>query len=1102
MHNYYSQKDIEQIIPGEWYRKPKKKWNVETVTISKGQNKMEKGKKILFIAIDSETWHKGSQNKSIYAGWTDTHETVKSFENELEGIIVQRPIPDLDERIPQYVTTDTYQAIKLFANHSYHKFNGKSIAITGTAGKSTTKNLLEFLISKESTVIATRGNHNTRTGVPLTIACAITQPDYLIVESAISGLWTSPHGIMNNYPPDIAMITSIDGGQNKSAYETAIIKAKICEAMNHNGTVILNRDMQEYDTLLNEVNNYNSNILTYGFHPEADSFIKEYKEVNAATTVSASILGEEVNFETKLIGRGMIQNIIGVLTNIKLLGIPLQPILELIPAYKPKEGVLSFEQIQIGDHSKFTLLDDSWNATGIAMIEAIELFGRQSKYHLGKNIAILGRIENLGPDESKRQHEALVQPLINSNIDLVFAHGPEMKHTLKQLPSTMIGGYFEDSKQLAQHVANLLGNNDFVLLKGSPRSSDFKYLKKHLINFARNNPANKRHSHQHPFSSKGGAATFELSTNRKVGEAGNQDVIQNQGVGNVLLIHQVLDQLFANQLNLTQKYLPGKVELKANNAPRSITLRKDIEVSLNTLLNAAIVNSSPNALLMIAHQATGGNSKTINLLKETALKIGLNESAVQNITGRRITNKEQKTTLQDLYLVGKLLFNKYPLQLDLLSQKSFIYNEQSYNSFTNLYHKGMISHGLFFGHLNSIAIVLSQYQSKQYITVVAGANDAFHRDQLIIDSLQSIEKNNHTSSDTDYLIETTNDSPEYTMNIIGDTYFGEFYTDIRNRRNKEDALSTKGRAFSFDKLRSFISDGDFNICNFEGALSKEKVHYLKQRKPFVLYADPDQTVPALKDENIHLATLANNHLMDCGEEGLRLTIEQFKKDEIHTIGAGEEQESAEKPFVKMINGKRIAIFNAYWYRNPMYREFDFYAIGDSPGVACLSGHLFEQIENEKANYPEGMVLVIAHWGADFKTVSLKQREYAHSLVDAGADLIIGHGAHMIQEIEKVDSSLIVYSIGNGVFNSNGEYHIRYVAPYSMIAQLKLKNKELELRLYPIFSNNLETFWQPRFLNEKEFKHCTLILNSFGSTSLNSKTDEDNRNYYSIMINSK
>ena len=1097
--SFYNKNDIENIIPGYWYREPQHGWYAESVTISRGQVKLDKNKKVLFLAIDSKTWHKGSQNKNIYAGWEDTHHTVKNFQKQVGGVIAQKPLPELDEHIPQYITSDTYETMKLLADHAFKNFNGQMIAITGTAGKSTVKNLLEMLLGKNSKVVATRGNHNTRTGVPLTVACAVTQPDFLIVESAVSSLWTKPHGVMKNYPPSIAMITSIDGGQKKNAHETAVLKAKVAEGMNHNGTVVLNQDMKEYDTVYEAVNKYNKKVLTYGFNEEADSRVLDYKELREGTVVDASILGEKVRFSTKLNGAGMIQNIIGVLTVIKTMEVSLDTVLDFIPDYIPGKGVLNFEEHQKSDGTSFTILDDGWNATGIATIEAINLISKKAQYFKGKNIAIIGRIENLGPEESVRQHEALVQPILDSEIDIVFAHGPEMKHTLKLLPEDLIGGYFENSGEMAQHVSNVIGQDDLILIKGSPRSSDFKFVKSDLLNFAKKKKDEKEYSHHHPYSTSAGAATFDISNDEKVSFSGDQQVMQNQGLGGVLLINLILEEVFSKKFKLQDKYLPGTQELNENKAPKALKLMKKQEVSLAELISAAVTVHSPNALLMMANQVMESNRQTLLKLKESANALELNEKSVSNITGRRISSKQQRITIGDLYVVGKELFDKFPFILDLVSQKSFVHNQREYKINSNLYSYGAITHGLFFGHLDSLGIVLSQIKGEKYITVVAGASDAFHRDQLVLDSLRNIEGEN-VLQDVHEPEEKISDEKKdkYSINIIGDTYFGEFYSDIRKKNNRSDVLLSKERAYSFDEIRSFLSTGDLNICNFEAAVSDSKVHKMKKRKPFVLYSDPINTVKAIKVEKIHLVTLANNHLMDCGMEGLKRTLNEFKDENIYTMGAGANQQDAERPYVKVVNNQRIAIFNAYWYRNPMHREFDFYALADQPGVACLSGHIQERIKSEKEENPDGKIIVIAHWGADFQTVNTKQKEYAHSLVSAGADLIIGHGVHMIQEIEKIGSSIVAYSIGNGVFNSDGEYNRRFVAPYSMAAQIQISEEEVELRLYPIYSNNLKTFWQPRSLEEKEMVHCTLMLKSFGSTKLDINK-ENEKYFYSFLI---
>lgn len=1088
----YAKKDLEQIVIGEWYREPvTEDWYVDTVTIARKQILADKTKKALFIAIDSDTWHAGSKNKSIYAGWKDTHQTVKTFESLITGVIAQRPIPELDPRIPQYIIENTYEVIQLLAEASYRNYQGHQIAITGTAGKSTSKNLLAFLLGEEHTVEATRGNHNTRTGVPLTIASAITQPDYLVVEAAISGLWMRPHGIMRTFPPEVALITSIDGGQNKSAFETAVLKAKIAEGMNNQGTVIINQEAKELQVLCDEVKKYNQNIITYGLTQPADSYLVSYNETKGKAALNANILGELVTFETQLLGQAMAQNIIGVLTTLKILNVPLQPLLSRIGLYEATKGVQKFEEIKRVNATNFTLLDDSWNATGIAMIEAIMLFKRQAQFYKGKKIAILGRIENLGKEEAKKQHEALVEPLIEGNIDLVFAHGPEMKYALKKLPETLIGGYFETSQELVKAVTPLIDDDAFVLFKGSRRASDFKEVKAELLAAVQKEPIMAHYVSQHPFATGAGAITYDLETHVIIGSSGDIAATQNQGVGNLLLVELILERLFSKKLQLEHDYLPGKQALHENDAVNAIRLKEHRAETLYSILLTAIVNNAPNSLLMLANDVMGNNRATLAEIRARAQTIGVNDAALANLTGRRITNKTQVTSLVDLYKVAQLLFKKYPQELALLSANTVMHQHQMYRVKTNLYKNGTISHGFFYGERHSTAVVLTQKENKRYVTVVLGATNAYERDQLITDALDNCATNSEPP------LEITKEN--YRMNIIGDTYFGEFYTKIRQRQGKKDGLQTKGRAYSFDGIRSELSQGDFNICNFEAALSDEPQHPLKQRKPYILHADVKETVPIIKEQHIHLVTLGNNHLMDCGREGLVNTLDHFDEANITTIGAGLTQAEAEKPYIKSVNKQRVAIFNAYWYGNQMYLDYDFYAIGQSPGVACLSGKIKENIRTEKRNHPTGLVLVIAHWGADFEKVNIKQRKDAHSLLEAGADLIIGHGAHMIQEIEKVNDKLIVYSIGNGVFNSNGEYNRRFVAPYGLFAQLIQSNGQWQLRLYPLYTNNLKTFWQPYFVNAEQFNHCSDLLASFGSTELVTRQDEQKRFYYHLTI---
>ncbi|WP_368652489.1 CapA family protein [Ornithinibacillus sp. 4-3] len=1092
MKNYYDKQTIETLLQGYWYRAPQNNWQADNVCIAHGQVKMEKDKRVLFIAMDSDTWHKGSKNKNYYAGWKDTHQLLPSIEKKLSGVITQRPVEDLS--IPQFIVENTYEAIGILGSYAFQQFLGKTIGVTGTAGKSTVKNMLKYLLEKhKDQVVATRGNHNTRTGVPLTVACSITKPDYLIIESAISGLWTKPHGIMKHFPPDIAIITSIDGGQQKSAMDTAILKTKICEGMSKEGIVVLNKDMLHYDTVHKNVLQYTNHIITYSLEENADSSLLSVQHHHGLVTVNAKILGEEVSFETSLLTNGMISNIIGVLTILKLCDVDLQSILPSVALYKPVNNVLQFETLQKKDGTSFTFLNDSWNATGIAMIEVIRAFKHQAKFYKGKKIAVLGRVENLSEEEAYRQHHVLAKEIIDAKFDLVFAHGPETKFFLKELPEDKIGGYFENAKEMMSQVVNRIEEDDVILLKGSPRMSDFSEAAEYLMTSLENSQIPPKYLTKHPYATGKAVATFEASTGEVAYQFGDIHGYHNQGLGHIFLLEHVLNLVFAKKLSLANMYTPGRQALKEIKSLNSIPIYKEDKVTLLNLLEAGIVNSSPNALIMLANQVIGSNKKTMNIIKKHSFKAEVSSEAIKNITGRRISNLAQKTTLRDMFHAGKWLLGLYPSQFDQLARTSFIFKDKFYETKTNLFQEGLITHGIFFGYLDSMAIAFSKINGKQYITVCYGCMDAFERDSLLAKSILHVSKPKKSVSIKKREVK----SEQLTINFLGDTYFGEFYTKIRQRQGKKDALSTKGRNYSFDGIRNLFPESNLNICNFEGALSMDSNDKLKQAKPFVLHADPKETVEALKEENFHLATLANNHAMDCGKQGLQMTLTMFEKYGIDTMGAGKSQTEAEQKYIIETKKRRIAIFNGYWYRHRMYRHYDFYAVGDSEGVSCLSGGLLDAIEEERRMYPESHIILIAHWGVDFQQVRPLQRQYAQRYVDAGVDLIVGHGAHTIQEIEKYKHGTIFYSIGNGVFNSNGEYQKRFVPAYGFILRLNLETEKVVHQIYPIFTDNLKTFWQPQLLNDQQIEHCKSYLKQISSLQIQLQKDNEGQYYFLI-----
>ncbi len=313
------------------------------------------------------------------------------------------------------------------------------------------------------------------------------------------------------------------------------------------------------------------------------------------------------------------------------------------------------------------------------------------------------------------------------------------------------------------------------------------------------------------------------------------------------------------------------------------------------------------------------------------------------------------------------------------------------------------------------------------------------------------------------------------INILGDTYFGETYTEKRKSRRQIDALQQYGYHFSFEKIQPFLGKNDINIANFEAVFSLENQSLLKDKKPFILKANAKKTLEEFKSIHLNYLVLANNHLKDYGDEGLAYTLQQLDEANVSYIGAGHNQKDAHNYFEIVFENKHYAIFNGYWHRDTAYLDYDFYALGSRSGVACLNGVLLEQIVFYKQAHPKHKIIVICHWGVDFKPPTKEQIKLAGILTQAGADLIIGHGAHTIQPIQLINQKPVVLGIGNAVFNSDGEYEQHHSLPFGCIARIDLA-KDL-LRLYPIYTDNLKTFWQPYPVDINDFSKASTYMTS-------------------------
>lgn|GEM_PF-6462231 len=308
------------------------------------------------------------------------------------------------------------------------------------------------------------------------------------------------------------------------------------------------------------------------------------------------------------------------------------------------------------------------------------------------------------------------------------------------------------------------------------------------------------------------------------------------------------------------------------------------------------------------------------------------------------------------------------------------------------------------------------------------------------------------------------------ITIAGDTYFGEWYVRHNAKKGKYHALSECGYGHSFEKVAPLLPSIDYNIVNFEAVLTDDINSPFSGSLKFILDASPIETIKELKRRNINAVMLANNHSMDFGENIAVKSGEMFIENGFKTIGLGKTIEEANRPLCLDCAGRRVILFNAYWFRKDRNEKYKHYATENHAGTACVTDSIFDSITKYREKYPDAFIIFSPHWGTDFNEPTDYMRKLASKAIIAGADCIIGHGSHIVSNVEFINGKFVIFSIGNFVFNHNGDLFITKNKPkYGCLAKLAINKESVKLKLYPFFVFNPECDFQPYPVTDEQLE---------------------------------
>lgn len=301
-------------------------------------------------------------------------------------------------------------------------------------------------------------------------------------------------------------------------------------------------------------------------------------------------------------------------------------------------------------------------------------------------------------------------------------------------------------------------------------------------------------------------------------------------------------------------------------------------------------------------------------------------------------------------------------------------------------------------------------------------------------------------------------SAPITIAATGDLMVGSWVQDV---------IEDSGYAYPFQNIDSILHDADIIFTNLEAPFGTSGEAFVKT---YTFQVNP-KLVNVLTAGRINMVSLANNHIMDFGAESLSETISLLREKHIKFAGAGMNLSQAREPALFQVNGKKVA-FCSYTLTFPQ----EFWATDSTPGT-CFPYHTFVYDDIRKMKVENDLVIVSCHWGQELQETPKKyQMELAHNLIDAGADIILGHHPHVVQGIEIYKNKLIAYSLGNFIFGSYSKSSRVSMILKILWAEEKLKDYEI----IPINVFNEEVEFQPVPLLGKEKQDFLEKINKLSS----------------------
>ena len=425
----------------------------EAATLGKASRAFE----VNGLSIDTRTLKEGDLFVALKGDNRDGHDFVRAAFEAKAGAALVSHAPE-GASGPFLTVAHTQRGLEDLARAARSRSNAKIVAITGSAGKTTTKEILALALNALGRTHASAASYNNHWGVPLSLAALPRDAEYGVFEVGMNH-FGELRNLVGFVKPHVALITTIAPAHLEffgSCEAIADAKSEIFEGLLPGGAALIPADSPYAGRLAARARQAQvSHLVTFGEKGEAR--LVSWAPDGAGMRVKADIFGVAVDCSVGAPGAHIAQNVVGALATVALLEGNVLNAAAALKNFAPLKG-----RGARFDAAGVHVIDESYNANPASMAAALALLGASG----GRKIAVLGDMLEMG-EGGIAHHAGLATPIAANQVDLVFASGTQMKALWDALPVARRGGYAATSVELKPLLLAALQSGDTVLIKGS-----------------------------------------------------------------------------------------------------------------------------------------------------------------------------------------------------------------------------------------------------------------------------------------------------------------------------------------------------------------------------------------------------------------------------------------------------------------------------------------------------------------------------------------------------------------------------------------------------------------------------------------------------------